>query len=224
MNDNDGFWNNLDDLTPNIEEATDNSGTDDECLKLSDGRPINVTLLKKLNEKIHAGGVTAAELLAFPEVFSCSAQEVRLALGQSEGKWKRLTKTDLENEVIDDPSLSLLVRVYLDDPESWPVKYTPPPQLDFIADTLQKIGGKRGRFAVLVGRNTHSMYRWDDPKSKPERHVEMLLSHVEKSIRQDAENDGSAALNHYMRMVEEEGQLRGVDIYTAHGWKPKKRK
>lgn len=173
---------------------------------LKDGRPINEDVRKTTLESISEIGVTAENLLDLMEVFTASDSECQVALNITDTKWQNILKT---GDMIKDVGICILVTLYLKNPDRWPVRYTKDADLNKLSEELGKT-----IVPMIVGRSTHSIYRWKPPYELPKDHVKILLAFIEESIN----NNDEKQLHQYMEIVENEAKRRGINFRRDTSW------
>ena len=149
--------------------------------------------------------------------------------GMSMSKWTEIVKKN-GNDPLKSPSLSLLVRILLANPEACPLGVVPDPMKIFNAISVNQRGMDKKRMSIMFGCEGSSGYRWLTVKSNvsPSLHriFKIFTGWYGPSMHENnqATHQGLLAISEWDKLVEVEASVRGVaNVFAIGRWAPQKK-
>jgi hypothetical protein len=184
--------------------------------------------LKALEEDIQQNGLCGIHFTQhLPMIFDASEEHIKIALYITPALWKeavRLGPGDSRKDSKWVPT-TLLVRLYCQWPQYWPVAIMPSISTEDIVvidECLKErwiIDGNIGLISLLAGRSTSRAYSWKAQTNRTKSAVSILVGFLRYLADPINIKKSTDQFIKYNRLVTKEATLRGInDITEEKDW------
>lgn len=179
---------------------------------LPDGRPLDESERLELLAEIEEHGVLGSHLDRLKPIFAATSEEVLVALGVGATTFAKLRKDD---GPISEVPVAMLVKLYLNEPTAWPIRYTTPIDIDSLIDNCQIAKELRISLSMAVGRSNAQYFKWRENtagnKAGMKGSIRVLLRYIEQAST-DKQRAGMK------KIILSEAKLRGVNLQKDKSW------
>jgi hypothetical protein len=180
--------------------------------------------LKLLRNELNSEGLQGKHIShTLPSIFGCTREQCRIALDLSNNHYQKFIKLK-PNESKNNPktiSLTLIIRLYIQAPQYWPIARPAEIDVQLLDENLPKwiTPWQKGIISLLTGRSKSRGYAWlkGGLNNNPSPTMQ-ILGYLTTLV--SSEEDKSAEFEEFLReIIGPETEYRDIpDIFNSLSW------